>query len=219
MAYKDNITQYGFGQLGSTLVDGTTSFFPPINMVIIAITALDDVKFNSSAGLVSELNEDNNAGISVGKYLTTEGAGGHVDGEIKDADPHNGGNSTGLGGVTGKVETAANMLTAGVKVGMYVHTGAGSMLAYSADDPFIVKSKASDHFIVTKGHHSNPAVGHKDAKANGSNEPCYFVSSMGQGVGGNEMDASNIIPKGVTIYGRWTRMKLSSGAAIVYFGV
>ena len=69
---------------------------------------------------------------------------------------------------------------------------------------------------------SDPAKGATAAvnanKADGANEPCYFYSERGQGVGGLEMDASDQVPKGVTIYGRWSSMNLAGGRAIVYFG-
>ena len=226
MGINSTEVSYGFGQMGSMLVDATTNpFYPPKGKVIVAITSIDSTTFAASGGLVSELNADNPSIISVGNYLTTEGAGGHVDGEITDADPHNGNNATGVGGITGYCATAADIQVAGVKPGMYVHT-TGTMLPYSLTNPFIVKSvPAANVFVVTNKSSvgSNapadaPAVVCGAAKADGSNEPCYFYSDHGQGVGGYEMDASNTIPAGVTIYGRWTSGQLAGGAVIVYFG-
>ena len=211
---------FDFGQMGSMMVNGTESFYPPKDMVIVAITSLHaDTDFADTVGLVSELNTDNLGAVSVSNYVTTAAAGGHVDGEATDADPHTGGNATGLGGVTGKIETAADMVAAGVKAGMYVHT-AGNMLAYSLTDPFIVKSVATDHFIVTKGHQNNDAVAPAAAGSDGANEAAFFYSSRGQGVGGIQATASNMnIPAGATIYGRWTSGQLAGGQIIAYFGV
>ena len=211
---------YDFGQMGSMLVTGTAAFNPPNGMVIVAITSLDDdTDFADTVGLVSELNTDNIGGISVSNFVTTAAAGGHVDGEVTDADPHNGNNATGLGGVTGKVETAANMVAAGVKPGMLVHT-TGSMLPYSSTDPFVVKSVDTDHFIVTKGRQNNDAVVTSAGVSDGANEACFFYSARGQGVGGIQATASNMqIPSGATIYGRWTSGKLAAGKIIAYFGI
>tara|TARA_R100001594_G_scaffold100427_1_gene135068 strand:- start:3560 stop:3943 length:384 start_codon:yes stop_codon:yes gene_type:complete len=39
-----------------------------------------------------------------------------------------------------------------------------------------------------------------------------------QGSGGIEMDNSNIIPKGVTIYGRWIEIDPAGGECIAYIG-
>ena len=54
--------------------------------------------------------------------------------------------------------------------------------------------------------------------ANGTNEACFFYSDFGQGVGGLEMDASDQLQKGLTIYGRWTSLLLATGRVIAYFG-
>ncbi len=47
-----------------------------------------------------------------------------------------------------------------------------------------------------------------------------FVGS--EGSGGQAFTADNVVPKGMTIYGRWTAMSLAadqtSGGAICYFG-
>ena len=219
MGINSQGTAYDFGQMGSMLVTGTNVFYPPRNMVIVAITSLDSATdFADTVGLVSELNQSGIGKISVSNFVTTAAAGGHVDGEATDVDPHNGSNATGLGGVTGKVETAGDMVAAGVNPGMYVHT-TGSMLPYSLTDPFIVKSVATDHFIVTKDHANNDAVATAASKANGSNEACFFYSEHGQGVGGIQALASNMqIPAGATIYGRWTSGKLAAGSIIAYFG-
>ena len=224
MGINSTEVSYGFGQLGNMLVDGTTTFYPPRGLRIVAITSLlGTTAFNATRGLVSELNRDNPGGRSVSNYITTEGEGGHVDGEIRDADPHNGNNATGTDGVTGVVTTTANMVTAGVKVGMYVHT-TGTMIPYSESNPFIVKTVTGSTFTVTNkdslvGNPANsPSVVCGAAKADGANEPCYFYSDFGQGVGGVEMDASNLLPSGVTIYGRWTSVTLAAGTVVAYFG-
>jgi len=38
------------------------------------------------------------------------------------------------------------------------------------------------------------------------------------GSGGLQIDASNTFPKGVTIYGRWTEIDITSGMCIAYIG-
>ena len=38
------------------------------------------------------------------------------------------------------------------------------------------------------------------------------------GTGGVQMDASNSIPQGMTIYGRFTKVDFSSGSAMIYLG-
>ena len=218
MGINSTEVSYGFGQFGSAITDSTSArLLPPEGLVIVAITSLEAATFDASGGLVAELNTDNPGGISVSNYITTESAA-HGTGEITDTDPHTGGNATGTGGVTGVKTTNADMLAAGVKPGMFVHTDAGTMLPYSATDPFIVKTVTDTTFTVTKGMATNAAVATAAAKADGSDEACYFYSNHGQGVGGLEMDASDSIPVGVTIYGRWTELDLAGGRVIAYFG-
>ena len=190
MGINSTEVSYGFGQFGSAITDATAPLYPPRGLKIVAITTLDTTTFNASGGLVAELNRDNPAQISVSDYITTEGAGGNVDGEITDTDPHNGNNAIGNGGVTGVVATNANMLTAGVIPGMYVHT-TGGMLPHSVDNPFIVKTVTAASFTVTNletSLHTSKAanaaaVVTSAGVANGANEACFFYSDFGQGVG------------------------------------
>lgn len=83
MAYKDNITEYSFGQMGSIFVAGTTAATSNgvtgmENAVFCAITFLEDTVFASGAGgLVSESTQlfpsdtgtgtdiDANAGVAI----------------------------------------------------------------------------------------------------------------------------------------------------------
>ena len=46
----------------------------------------------------------------------------------------------------------------------------------------------------------------------------FFHPNNSTGRGGLEMDASDLIPAGMTIYGRWTSLNLSEGRVIAYFG-
>ena len=46
----------------------------------------------------------------------------------------------------------------------------------------------------------------------------FFAANNSTGRGGLQMDNSDTIPAGATIYGRWTSLKLAAGRAIAYFG-
>ena len=56
MGYKDSITDYGFGQLGSSYITGNAAdpIVPPTGKVFVAITFLANTVFEDSAGLVAE---------------------------------------------------------------------------------------------------------------------------------------------------------------------
>ena len=218
MGINSTEVSYGFGQFGSAITDSTSArLLPPEGLVIVAITSLEAATFDAYGGLVAELNTDNPGGISVSNYITTESAA-HGTGEITDTDPHTGGNATGTGGVTGVITTNADMSAAGVKPGMFVHTDANTMLPYSLTDPFIVKAVTDTTFTVTKGSQNRDAVAPGAAAADGDNKACFFYTEHGQGHGGLEMDASDSIPVGVTIYGRWEKINLAGGRVIAYFG-
>ena len=133
MAYRD-ITEYGFGQLGSLFLDGSGAASPPDGKVFVAITFLADTIFDASGGLVPQTKADIVKGANTGKVLAT------VDG-LEWA----------------STEAAAHNL------------GDGSETAIS-------------------------------------------------GSGGLQIDASNTFPKGVTIYGRYIEIDLTSGMCIAYIG-
>ncbi len=132
MAYKDNITDYGFGQMGSVFCDSANSpIQPPLNKVFVAITFIAETKLEShssatDSGLIADTSDPN-------------------------------------------VE--------------YVGT---AVAAHNAT----IDQTPTQQTVTT-------------------------------GCGGASIDSSNIFPRGLTIYGRWTRVEIAngeSGALIAYIG-
>ena len=132
--YKDNVTEYGFGQLGSVFIDASGAASPPDGKVFIAITFLEDTVFDASGGLVSQTKETVADGANTGKVLATE-----------------------FGLEWASTEAAAH------------NVADGSETAIS-------------------------------------------------GSGGLQIDASNTFPRGITIYGRYIEIDITSGALIAYIG-
>ena len=59
MPINSTEVSYGFGQLGSIFTDSTTvSIKPPIGKVFVAITMVEDTKFDTTGGLVGDNNSD-----------------------------------------------------------------------------------------------------------------------------------------------------------------
>lgn len=207
MGQKSNEVSYGFGQMGCMLVDGTSAFFPPKDLVIVAITALADTTFNATNGLVSDF-ERYTDGANNSPWITTD-ADAHGTGEIAAQNAHNnnGGNGTGIITLTSADAT--------IKPGMIVEQA--TMCPRDLVNPYVVKSIDGTALTVSKKNniHSPMPVAANLAAAGAA---IYFFASHGQGFGGVEMDAANTIPKGVTIYGRWTAAKLAGGTVIAYFG-
>lgn len=56
MGYKDNATQYGFGQLGSGYTTNGDEVTPPTGKVIVAITVVVDCKFEELSADRSNLD-------------------------------------------------------------------------------------------------------------------------------------------------------------------
>lgn len=209
MGSKSDVVDYGFGQMGNMLVDGTSAFYPPKGMVIVAITALTDTTFHATNGLISDLESYSDNGNS--PWITTD-ADAHGTGEAAAQNGHTDGSSNADGVIT----LASGDAT--IKPGMIVESA--TMCPRSLTNPYMVKSISSTTLTVTKkNNYHNETVDVAGELASGAAEAVYFFRDHGQGFGGVEMDASNIIPKGVTIYGRWTGAKMTGGTAIAYFGV
>jgi len=102
MAYKD-ITEYGFGQLGSSYITGnaTDAIVPPTGKIFIAITFLADTIFEDDGGLVAErvigtpstldgdiyISTQQPANdLAASSETTTEGSGGIIIGGTTEAD-------------------------------------------------------------------------------------------------------------------------------------
>ena len=81
MGINSTEVSYGFGQLGSVYTSGG-SVIPPVGKVFVAITMLEDTKFDGTGGLVASdenkyFNTDHAANnLSAGSETTDEGSGG-----------------------------------------------------------------------------------------------------------------------------------------------
>lgn len=209
MGINSTEVSYGFGQMGSMLVDGTDAFYPPKGYVIVAITALTDTVFNATNGLISELDGDGNS-----PWISTD-ADAHGTGIIAATTGHN--NNGNADHDTGEITLGA--ASTKIKKGMIVESA--TLCPRSLTDPFVVLSHdgttTAQGLIIAKQSSPNVAVDHAGNVASGAAEALYILENHGgQGRGGVEMDASNTIPKGVTIYGRWTAVTLNTGKAICY---
>ena len=205
---------YGFGQFGSAITDTSSVLRPPKGLVIVAITALSDTAFEASSdGLVSELDK-HDLPLSLTTADTASGVTGgsaHEFGDHTPGNAHTNGSSNAAGVIT--LSTASTVVTEG----MFVESA--TMCPYSLTNPYMIKSvdSTTQITVTTKGDRGSTIDVAADL-ASGSAEAIYFFRKHGQGFGGLLMDASDTIPKGVTIYGRWTEFDLSSGRVIAYFG-
>ena len=205
MGINSTGVSYDFGQLGSMFVSGTTVFYPPKGMVIIAITSLQDTAEFNNAGLISELDEHSNS-----PWMTTATAA-HGTGVSAAQNAHNdnGSNDTG-------VITLASSDT-NITNGMIVEQG--TMCPRSLTDPYIVKEIDGTTLTVAKKSNRGATAATAANLASGAAAAIYFFENQsGQGFGGDQLTDATTIPKGVTIYGRWTAATLDAGTIVAYFG-
>ena len=90
MGINSTEVSYGFGQLGSVYTTSSSDAIkPPTNKVFVAITMLADTVFDSSGGLIAEIQSSNASDIYIGtdqpahdlasgSETTDEGSGGKV---------------------------------------------------------------------------------------------------------------------------------------------
>ena len=135
MAYKD-ITEYGFGQLGSSYISGNAAdaIKPPTGKVFVAITFLLDTIFEDDGGLVAErinVPGANSSAPSVNTgdvYISTEQPANDLAGGSETVDEGSGGQI--IGGTT---EADAVTFPKGVTIyGRFtsIQTYSGACIAY-----------------------------------------------------------------------------------------
>ena len=73
-----------------------------------------------------------------------------------------------------------------------------------------------------KFDNANGLIAEKDPHGHIASDTHYLetnsAANFGGSTGGCQVDNSNVFPKGMTIYGRWTTISLDTGAIIAYVG-
>jgi len=205
MGQNSTEVAYGFGQFGSAITDGAGAIYPPKGYAIVAITALSDSTLHATSGLTSEVAYDSTGALQR-SYIDTDVAS-HGTGNVEDADTHNDNGSDDAYHIT-LASAALN-----IKIGMIVEHA--TMCPRSLTDPYKVVAVSGSDITLNKLVAANYATGSTAQKA-------QFYDEHSQGYGGLEMDTADSLPKGITIYGRWTGVKLSgagAGRLICYFGI
>ena len=185
---------YNFGQLGSAITDSTSgTLHAPKGGVIIAIQTLAVTTFDASGGLVSELQTGR---LGAPEFFNTEAAA----------------NDTGDTASTASTSGSSTTLTLGaansdINVGMIIESMTDTDIPVSLTNPTTVVAYDGATTVTMSAAHnvSSQTVG-------------FFSPNNSTGRGGLQMDASDAIPGGMTIYGRWTSLNLTGGRVIAYFG-
>ena len=193
----DKSTSYGFGQFGSAFADANANTItPPEELAIVAIQFLD----NTSLDVLT--SEDPN-------IFPTIGAAAHDNGRYT---------RTVDGATSSATKVIFDQENAGtdnfddIAVGDEIYTTTsgvliGTVTALNPDGDNTKEISISASSSISDGitlSFLRPGA----------------ISS--QGVGGMAIDSSQVFPKGVTIYGRWSSVSISAdagtGGIITYFG-
>tara|TARA_R100000664_G_scaffold23560_1_gene33155 strand:+ start:234 stop:893 length:660 start_codon:yes stop_codon:yes gene_type:complete len=218
MGINSTEVSYQFGQLGSAYSDIAQVIVPPKDHVIVAITFLAD---NTPTILTPEKLDSEGPG-----YIAISGSTGD-DVEVADNNYFNF-NGVHASHVTNGTIAAGGdvtLATSGankVKVGQYVllvnddadESGATAM-TIDAETPTPIYSGPNKQGVKVTGFNGTTTV-NLDAAITPSSQALIFLDEF-HGAGGLTA-ASQVFPKGVTIYGRWTAFKPSAAGVIAYFG-
>jgi len=233
---QDNGTNWLFGQYGSALLDlhendsGQALYlFPPKGMVVVAITALYDTTFKASKGLVSERSYGRGGRVQTAlggaidsygnyPYITTEngasnGESAHEIGDFQVT------GCKGTGSSSDQLTLGGSTHSHNIRVGQIIES-----IENGAPDPTADIPRVLENPVRVKAYDGAATVTMNRPLTIGAaaNRTVAFYNDLGQGWGGQEMDANNTIPSGVTIYGRWTQIGINystDGMGIIcYFG-
>tara|TARA_R100001129_G_scaffold185972_1_gene175943 strand:- start:1073 stop:1735 length:663 start_codon:yes stop_codon:yes gene_type:complete len=219
MGQNSTEVAYGFGQLGSAYSDLAQVIVPPKDHVIIAIQFLAD---NTPTVLTPEKLDKNGPG-----YIAISGSTGD---DIEVA----GNNYFNFNGVhashvtNGSISAGSNvtLATSGagrVRVGQYVllvnddadESGATLQTIDTAETPIPIYNGPSKQGCKVESFNGTTTVT-LDCDISPSSQALIFLDEY-HGAGGLTA-ASQVFPKGLTIYGRWTAFKPSAAGVICYFG-
>tara|TARA_B100001123_G_scaffold432511_1_gene555700 strand:- start:45 stop:695 length:651 start_codon:yes stop_codon:yes gene_type:complete len=215
MAINSTEVSYGFGQMGSAIMDLDKPVYPPKGKVIIAITMLtDDVVFDT-------LTPEEGRGESFLSTSTSENDnnyhGIHESSAIAAATYAPGSNITITASTLVKpgqyvlLVNAGDSLNAGITVDAEtptpIYNGVGRQGCF-------VDTVNAAGTIITLGS-ANTTAANCQITPSGTQNLIFLDESAG--AGGTNV-ASIKFPKGLTIAGRWTKVVPSSSTIVCYFG-
>ena len=235
MGQNSTEVQYGFGQLGSAYSDSAQLIVPPMGMVIVGIQFLAD---NTPTVLTPELlgNKTDATEAYTGGHgfgFPEIGDGGNIVARLSTHTRHTNGKI--IGGLNDNAGsditqvTFTSIETRGIFVGDYVllvnddYTETSSTaMTVDTQTPTPIYSGRNKRGIVVKSVDSNTQITLEDSAGNpfsgiSPNSQALVILGPQQGAGATVANGQ-VYPKGVTIYGRWTEFKPSTGGVICYFG-
>ena len=214
MGLNSTEVAYGFGQFGSAYSDLAKPIVPPTGLVITAITFLAD---NTPTVLTPEKLDTEGP-----SYISIQGTSG----DIQVADNHANFNGVVARDVTdGTIAAGSNVTIASasnkIKKGQYVLlVAAGDTdtagITIDSDTPIPITRGPNKQGVKVTSYTAGATTLTLDTQITPSTQGLIFLDDF-HGAGGLTA-ASQVFPKGVTIYGRWTTFTPSAAGVICYFG-
>ena len=214
MGINSTEVAYGFGQFGSAYSDLAKPIVPPTGLVITAITFLAD---NTPTVLTPEKLDTEGP-----SYINIQGTSG----DIQVADNHANFNGAIARDVTdGTIAAGSNVTIASasnkIKTGQYVLlVAAGDTdtagITIDSETPIPITRGPNKQGVKVTSYTAGATTLTLDTQITPSTQGLIFLDDF-HGAGGLTA-ASQVFPKGVTIYGRWTTITPSAAGVICYFG-
>mgnify|MGYP005818254845 FL=1 len=214
MGQNSTEVAYSFGQFGSAYSDLAKPIVPPTGLVITAITFLAD---NTPTVLTPEKLDTEGP-----SYISIQGTSG----DIQVADNHANFNGIVARDVTdGSISAGSNVTIASasnkIKKGQYVLlVAAGDTdttgITIDSETPIPITRGPNRQGVKVASYTPLATTLTLDADITPSTQGLIFLDDF-HGAGGLTA-ASQVFPKGVTIYGRWTTFTPSATGVICYFG-
>jgi hypothetical protein len=214
MGQNSTEVAYSFGQFGSAYSDLAKPIVPPTGLVITAITFLAD---NTPTVLTPEKLDTEGP-----SYISIQGTSG----DIQVADNHANFNGTVARDVTdGTIAAGSNVTIASasnkIKKGQYVLlVAAGDTdtagITIESETPIPITRGPNKQGVKVTSYTAGATTLTLDTQITPSTQGLIFLDDF-HGAGGLTA-ASQVFPKGVTIYGRWTTFTPSATGVICYFG-
>ena len=205
---------YGFGQFGSAYTDLAKPIVPPTGLVITAITFLAD---NTPTVLTPEKLDSEGP-----SYINIQGTSG----DIQVADNHANFNGVVARDVSdGTIAAGSNVTIASasnkIRVGQYVLlVAAGDTdtagITIDSETPVPITRGPNQQGVKVASYTAGATTLTLDTQITPSTQGLIFLDDF-HGAGGLTA-SSQVFPKGVTIYGRWTTFTPSAAGVICYFG-
>ena len=216
MAINSTEVSYGFGQMGSTIMDLSKPVYPPKGKVIIAITMI------SENVIFEELIPEEGRGESFMNTSTSENDnnyhGIHESAAIAAATYAPGSNITiGTGTTAVKPGQYVLMVAAGdtLNTGITVDNETPTPIYNGASSQgCFVETVNAAGTIITLGS-ANTTVANCQITPNGTQNLIFLDESAG--AGGTSVSGIKF-PKGLTIAGRWTKVIPDESTIVCYFG-